>query len=83
MGESFWAFKQPDEFIFMASYLYLISISFTVELYRECTESEFQCSNKKCIPMRWRCDHDDDCDDGSDEQGCKTYECPVSYILLL
>lgn len=25
------------------------------DLYRECTESEFQCNNKRCLPMRWRC----------------------------
>ena len=46
-----------------------------VDLYRECSESEYQCGNKKCIPSRWRCDHDDDCDDGSDEKDCLDYTC--------
>ena len=27
--------------------------------YRQCSESEFRCSNDKCIPGRWKCDHDD------------------------
>lgn len=49
--------------------------SLCADLYRECSESEFQCGNKKCIPSRWRCDHDDDCEDGSDEKECLDYQC--------
>ena len=33
----------------------------------KCTESEFKCSNEKCIPGTWHCDGEDDCRDGSDE----------------
>ena len=46
--------------------------------YRECSESEFRCSNEKCIPNRWRCDHDNDCDDSSDEQECGDFKCQAS-----
>lgn len=38
----------------------------------ECSEDEFHCViDGLCIPERWRCDGDKDCDDGSDEKNCK------------
>lgn len=37
---------------------------------RACTESEFRCDNLHCIPDRWVCDHDNDCEDNSDERDC-------------
>lgn len=40
---------------------------------RECTESEYRCDNLRCIPSRWICDHDDDCEDNSDERDCGAY----------
>ena len=39
-------------------------------LYRACSESEFRCDNHKCIRGHWKCDHDNDCSDGSDEKNC-------------
>ena len=39
---------------------------------KNCTSEEFRCTNGKCIPSVWRCDHDDDCGDNSDEM-CGTY----------
>lgn len=36
----------------------------------KCEEDQFQCKNGHCIPLRWRCDADADCIDGSDEESC-------------
>lgn len=38
--------------------------------YSACHAGFWQCENHKCIPNSWRCDHNDDCDDGSDEKHC-------------
>ncbi|GBM44369.1 hypothetical protein AVEN_147381-1, partial [Araneus ventricosus] len=40
-----------------------------------CSVNHFACTtpqygNCTCIPVRWRCDSDDDCGDGSDEIDC-------------
>jgi hypothetical protein len=38
----------------------------------ECSGEEFHCVvDGTCIPERWRCDADKDCDDGTDESGCE------------
>lgn len=38
----------------------------------ECSGEEFHCrTDGTCIPERWRCDGDKDCEDGSDETNCK------------
>ena len=34
---------------------------------QECKESEFKCSNGRCISGNWHCDGEKDCPDGSDE----------------
>ena len=38
-----------------------------------CGPREFRCSDGSCIEARLRCDHNDDCRDGSDETDCGKY----------
>lgn len=36
----------------------------------QCTSSEFKCADGTCIPIRWKCDQEQDCDGGEDEHDC-------------
>lgn len=54
----------------------LLTVSLARPLQKDCTPrcefDQFKCKNGHCIPMRWRCDADADCMDGSDEENCGT-----------
>lgn len=51
----------------------------------ECAAHEWQCDNRKCINIEFRCDQQQDCADNSDEvRGCaegKIVQSSVLYIL--
>lgn len=38
-----------------------------VSVKKTCAESDFVCDNGQCVPKRWHCDGEPDCEDGSDE----------------
>ena len=37
-----------------------------------CPDGLFTCANGECALQAWTCDGDNDCSDGSDEEGCRT-----------
>ncbi|GFR85102.1 relaxin receptor-like protein [Elysia marginata] len=43
--------------------------------YPSCSNNQFSCVSKQCVPLEARCDLIDDCQDGSDEKDCEL-ECP-------
>ena len=43
------------------------------------TKSEFTCNNGQCVSMAKRCNQLPDCDDGSDEEGCRLFYLTKGY----
>lgn len=38
-----------------------------IPVKKTCAELDFVCHNGQCVPKRWHCDGEPDCEDGSDE----------------
>ncbi|XP_059895450.1 LOW QUALITY PROTEIN: low-density lipoprotein receptor-related protein 2a [Gadus macrocephalus] len=43
--------------------------------FHTCEPTVFTCGNGRCVPYHYRCDHYDDCGDGSDETACQFRPC--------
>uniref|UniRef100_A0A672N2P7 Low-density lipoprotein receptor-related protein 1B-like n=1 Tax=Sinocyclocheilus grahami TaxID=75366 RepID=A0A672N2P7_SINGR len=50
---------------------------------KRCGPVEFQCQNQRCIQLSWKCDGDDDCSDGSDEDPHLCSSCPADQFKCL
>ncbi len=40
-----------------------------------CADNEIRCANLRCVRATWKCDHDNDCGDMSDERDCPYHTC--------
>uniref|UniRef100_A0A8C5GS65 Very low-density lipoprotein receptor n=1 Tax=Gouania willdenowi TaxID=441366 RepID=A0A8C5GS65_GOUWI len=47
--------------------LHLSPIFLFITVKKTCAEVDFVCQNGQCVPKRWQCDGEPDCEDGSDE----------------
>lgn len=56
------------QYMRVCSSLYNDSFIFSpIPVGKTCDEVDFVCHNGQCVPKRWHCDGEPDCEDGSDE----------------
>lgn len=67
----------------LVSLFYFKPISVAVR--KTCAAQDFICLNGQCLPKRWHCDGEPDCEDGSDERAdvCRESNrfCIVSIVV--
>ncbi|GFY71990.1 low-density lipoprotein receptor [Trichonephila inaurata madagascariensis] len=65
-------FKNP---LFISITIFILLTIFALPTDGQCSAHHFQCRSKKCIPISWQCDEENDCGDGSDEVKCEARTC--------
>ncbi|MCJ8732490.1 hypothetical protein PDJAM_G00211960 [Pangasius djambal] len=52
------------------------------EEQQRCRSEQFECRNQRCVRAAWKCDGDDDCLDGSDEDAhvCANHSCTLDQF---